>query len=186
MTSADVRRLDRRADLAGDLPRVGADGPAGGALGLAARVGAAVEAPAGGALVDLRVPWVMRLAQPGGVAARLLDLVGERRAVDAAVGHPPARQAGPRAARRAAPAGVGSRASSSSRPRSRSSSSCSSWPARACSIACSSASASDPMSAGCGRRRRPRASGRIRRAARPHRVRRCPRLHRTAAGRARR
>ena len=53
MTSADVRRLDRRAHLAGDLPRVGADGPAGGALGLAARVGASVEAPAGCALVDL-------------------------------------------------------------------------------------------------------------------------------------
>ena len=49
----DVRLLDRRPDLPGDPPRVGGDRPAGGVLGAAACVGAAVEAPAGGALVDL-------------------------------------------------------------------------------------------------------------------------------------
>ena len=94
----DVRGLDRRAHLAGDLPRVGADRPAGRALCLSARVGAPVEAPAGRALVDPARALRDRLAQAGGVAARLLDLVGERRAVDAAVGHPPARPSGPGAA----------------------------------------------------------------------------------------
>ena len=90
-----MRGLDRGAQLARDLPQAGADGPAGGALGLAARVGASVKAPAGGALVDLARALGDGLAQAGGVAARLLDLVRERRSVDAAIGHPTARQAGP-------------------------------------------------------------------------------------------
>ena len=82
-------------DLPDDPPRVGADRPAGGVLGAAACVGATVEAPARGALVDLPRPACDRLAQPVGVAAGVLHLVRERRAVDAAVGHPPGRQPGP-------------------------------------------------------------------------------------------
>ena len=42
-----------------------------------------------------------RLAQPGGVTAGVLDLVGRGRPVDAAVGHPAGRQSG------AAPAASG-------------------------------------------------------------------------------
>ena len=80
-----------------------------GALRLAAGVGAAVEAPAGRALVDRARAERHRLAQAGGVAAGLRDLVGERRAVDAAVGHPAGRRAGPdpAAARRLAGAVAG-------------------------------------------------------------------------------
>ena len=48
-----------------------------------------------------RVPCDERLAQPGGVAAGLQDLVGRGRAVDAAIGQPPARRA------RARPAAAG-------------------------------------------------------------------------------
>ena len=77
------------------------DRSSGGALRLAAGVGAAVEASAGGALVDPARAVDERLAQPGGVAAGLQDLVGRGRAVDAAVGHPPARRA------RARPAAAG-------------------------------------------------------------------------------
>ena len=62
--------------------------------GAAAGVGAAVEAPAGGALVDLAGAVGDRLAQPVGVAAGVLHLVGVRRPVDAAVGHPAGRQPG--------------------------------------------------------------------------------------------
>ena len=62
--------------------------------GPAAGVGAAVEAPAGGALVDLAGAVRDRLAQPVGVAAGVLHLVGVRRPVDAAVGHPAGRQPG--------------------------------------------------------------------------------------------
>ena len=86
------------AHLPGDPPRVGGDRPAGGVLGAAAGVGAAVEAPAGGALVDLPGAVRDRLAQPVGVAAGVLHLVGVRRPVDAAVGHPAGRQPGPAAA----------------------------------------------------------------------------------------
>ena len=71
------------------------DRPPGGLLGAAAGVGAAVEAPARGALVDLPRPLRDRLAQPGGVAAGVLHLVGVRRPVDATVGHPAGRQPGP-------------------------------------------------------------------------------------------
>ena len=63
------------------------DRPPGGLLGAAAGVGAAVEAPARGALVDLPGSLRDRLAQPVGVAAGVLHLVGVRRPVDAAVGH---------------------------------------------------------------------------------------------------
>ena len=112
--------------------------------GAAARVGAAVEAPARGALVDLPRSLGDRLAQPVGVAAGVLHLVGERGPVDAAVGHPAGRQPGPAAAselgRRLATVGRVARAPAA---RSTSSSSCSSWPARAAAIACSIASASD-------------------------------------------
>ena len=87
--------------LAGDLPRVRAGRSSGGALCLAAGVGAAVEASAGGALVDPARAVDERLAQPGGVAAGLQDLVGRGWAVDAAIGHPPARRA------RARPAAAG-------------------------------------------------------------------------------
>ena len=69
--------------------------PAGGLLGAAACVGAAVEPPARGALVDLPRPLRDRLAQPIGVPAGVLHLVGVRRPVDAAVGKPPGRQPGP-------------------------------------------------------------------------------------------
>ena len=82
-------------DLPGDPPRVRADRPPGGLLGAAACVGAAVEPPARGALVDLPGPLGDRLAQPVGVAAGVLHLVGVRRPVDAAVGQPPGRQPGP-------------------------------------------------------------------------------------------
>ena len=68
------------------------DRPAGDLLRPAAGVGAAVEPPAGGALVDLAGAVRDRLPQPVGVAARMLHLIGKRRAVDAAVGHPPGRQ----------------------------------------------------------------------------------------------
>ena len=71
-----------------------ADRSSGGLLGAAARVGAAVEPPAGRALVDLPGADGHRPAQPVGVTAGLLHLVGVRRAVDAAVGHPPGRQPG--------------------------------------------------------------------------------------------
>ena len=71
-----------------------ADRSSGGVLGSAARVGAAVEPPAGGALVDLPGADGHRPAQPVGVTAGVLHLVGVRRAVDAAVGHPPGRQPG--------------------------------------------------------------------------------------------
>ena len=91
----DVRLLDRRGDLPGDPPRVGADGPSGLPLRLAAGVGAAVEPPAGGALVDPPGAVRQRLAQPGGVAAGVLDLVGRGGSVDAAVGHPAGRHPGP-------------------------------------------------------------------------------------------
>ena len=125
------------------------------ALGLAAGVGAAVEAPAGRALVDRAGAERDRLAQAGGVAAGVCDLVGERRAVDAAVGQPaatarrcPSRR--PRGAvacrrggrpRRAAPAGRRRARVARAGRRGR----------RA--IACSSASASEPA---LGRRRRQR------------------------------
>jgi hypothetical protein len=77
---------------------MGRDRPTGGLLGTAAGVGAAVEPPAGGALVDLPRPLRDRLAQPRGVAAGVVQLVGVRRPVDAAVGQPPARQSRPPAA----------------------------------------------------------------------------------------
>ena len=70
------------------------DRPAGGLLRAAARVGAAVEAPAWGALVDLPRSTGDRLPQPVGVAAGVLHLVGVGRPVDAAVGHPAGRQPG--------------------------------------------------------------------------------------------
>ncbi len=91
----DVRLLDRRRDLPGDPPRMGADGPSGLPLRLAAGVGAAVEPPAGRALVDPPGAVRQRLAQPGGVAAGVLDLVGRGGSVDAAVGHPAGRHPGP-------------------------------------------------------------------------------------------
>ena len=81
-----------------DPPRMAGDRPASGLLGPAARVGAAVEAPAWGALVDLPRPAGDRLAQTVGVAAGVLHLVGVRRPVDAAVGHPAGRQPGAAAA----------------------------------------------------------------------------------------
>ena len=103
---SDVRLLDRRGDLPGDPPRVGADGPSGLPLRFAAGVGAAVEPPAGGALVDPLGALRHRLPQPGGVAAGLLDLVWCRWSVDASVGHPAGRHPGPasRATRGALPA----------------------------------------------------------------------------------
>jgi hypothetical protein len=79
---------------------VGRDRPPGLALCLGAAVGAAVEAPAGGALVDPSRARCQGLAQPGRVAARLLHLIGCRRPVDAAVGQPAARPAAARAAAR--------------------------------------------------------------------------------------
>ena len=82
-------------DLPGDPPRVCAHRSAGCLLCAAACVRAAVEAPARGSLVDLPRPPRDRLAQPVGVAAGVLHLVGERGPVDAAVGHPAARQPGP-------------------------------------------------------------------------------------------
>ena len=91
----DVRLLDRRGDLPGDPPRVGADGPSGLPLRLAAGVGAAVEPPAGRALVDPPGAVRQRLAQAGRVAAGVLDLVGRGGSVDAAVGHPAGRHPGP-------------------------------------------------------------------------------------------
>ena len=91
----DVRLLDRSTHLPGDPPRVCAHRSAGCLLGAAACVGAAVEAPARGSLVDLPRPPRDRLAQPVGVAAGVLHLVGERGPVDAAVGEPAARQPGP-------------------------------------------------------------------------------------------
>ena len=78
-----------------------ADGPSGLALRFAAGVGAAVEPSAGGALVDPPGAGREGLAQPGGVAAGVLDLVRCRRAVDASVGHPAGRQPGPSARPRA-------------------------------------------------------------------------------------
>ena len=108
-------------------------GRAGLALRAGAGVGAPVEAPARRALVDPPGAGGERLAQPGGVAAGLLDLVGHRRPVDAAVGHPA------RSAARSPPAPArgrlgrrGRRPASSTCCRSTSSSSCSSWPSRAC------------------------------------------------------
>ena len=92
---SDVRLLDRRGDLPGDPPRVGADGPSGLSLRFAAGVGAAVEPPAGGALVDPLGALRHCLPQPGGVAAGLLDLVWCRWSVDASVGHPAGRHPGP-------------------------------------------------------------------------------------------
>ncbi len=82
-------------DLPGDTPRMRGHRPAGGLLGAAACVRAAVEPSARGALVDLPRPLRDRLAQPGGVAAGVLHLVGVRRPVDAAVGQPAGRQPGP-------------------------------------------------------------------------------------------
>ena len=67
----------------------------GGLLGTAASVGASVEAPARGALVDLPRSLRGRLAQPRGVPAGVLHLVWVRRAVDATVGQPSGRQTGP-------------------------------------------------------------------------------------------
>ena len=92
---SDVWLLDRRGDLPGDPPRVGADGPSGLTLRFAAGVGAAVEPPAGGALVDPLGALRHCLPQPGGVAAGLLDLVWCRWSVDASVGHPAGRHPGP-------------------------------------------------------------------------------------------
>ena len=144
----DVRLLDRGAHLPDDPPRMGADRPAGGLLGAAACVGAAVEAAARGALVDLPRPPGDRLAQPVGVAAGVLHLIGERRPVDAAVGQPAARQPGrPPAAELRSPRSPRLRRRARSWSRSTSSSSCSSCRRAAVAIACSSASASEPAPA---------------------------------------
>ena len=86
------------ATCAGDPPGMRGHRSPGGLLGAAACVRAAVEAPARGALVDLPRTLRDRLAQPRGVAASVLHLVGIRRPVDAAVGQPSARQPGPAAA----------------------------------------------------------------------------------------
>jgi hypothetical protein len=86
-----VRLLDQSRDLADHPPRVRGDRSPGGALSTAAGVGAAVEPAAGCALVDLPGAERHRAAQPIGVAAGVLALVGVRRAVDAAVRHPPGR-----------------------------------------------------------------------------------------------
>src|SRR5947209_19957499 len=106
-----MRLLDRRPHLPDDPPRIAGHRPAGVLLRPAARVGAAVEAPAGRAFVYLAGSVGDRLAHPVGVAAGVLHLVGIWRAVDAAVGHPSGRQAGATAAseivgRRPAPGGV--------------------------------------------------------------------------------
>jgi len=85
----DVRLLDRCRHLSGDAPRMRRDRPPGGLLRAAARVGAAVEAPARGALVDLTRSPRDRLAQAVGVAAGERHLVGERGPVDPPVGQPP-------------------------------------------------------------------------------------------------
>ncbi len=147
----DVRLLDRSTHLPGDPPRVRAHRSAGCLLGAAACVRAAVEAPARGALVDLPRPPRDRLAQPVGVAAGVLHLVGERGPVDAAVGQPAARQPGPApAAELASPPRHGRRRRAEPVSRSTSSSSCSSCAARALAIACSIASASDPRPAHVG------------------------------------
>jgi hypothetical protein len=74
---------------------VGAERPAGGLLGAAACVGATVEAPARGALVDLTRPLGDRLAQAVGVAAGVLHLVRERGPVDPPVRQSAGRQPGP-------------------------------------------------------------------------------------------
>ena len=80
---------------AGDPPRVTAGGPSGLPLGFAAGVGAAVEPSAGGALVDLPGAVCQRLAQAGGVAAGVLELVWGWGSVHAAVGHPAGRHPRP-------------------------------------------------------------------------------------------
>ena len=89
-----VRLLERRGDLARDRPRVRARRAPGRALEAPARVGAAVEAPAGRALVDPPQPERAGAQQALGEPVGLLDLVGERRPVDAAVRHPAGRRAG--------------------------------------------------------------------------------------------
>ena len=93
-----MRLLDRRAHLAGDPPGVAGDRSAGLPLRACAGVGAPVEPSGGVALVDPSGAVGERLAQPGGVAAGVLDLVGRGRPVDAAVGHPAGRQSGAAAA----------------------------------------------------------------------------------------
>jgi len=75
-------------------PWVRRGGSAGGVLG----VGAAVEAPAGRAFVGLARAGGDRLREPLGVAAGRADFVGERRAIDAAVGDAAAGRAGAHAA----------------------------------------------------------------------------------------
>ena len=77
------------------MPRVGGGRPSGLPLGFSAGVGTAVEAPAGGALVDLPGAVCQRLAQAGRVTAGVLALVGRGGSVDAAVGHPAGRHPGP-------------------------------------------------------------------------------------------
>jgi len=82
-------------DLAGDAPRMRGHPSPSGLLGTAAGVRTAVEPAARGALVDLPRPLRDRAAQPRGVAAGVLHLVGIRRSVDATVRQPAGRQPGP-------------------------------------------------------------------------------------------
>ena len=84
-----MRLLKWRDDLAGDRPRVAGDWTSGGALEAPARVGAAVKAPARGALVDAPQANLARLQQALGEPVGLVDLVGKRRTIDAPVGDPP-------------------------------------------------------------------------------------------------
>ncbi len=120
------------------------DRSAGGMLGSAARVGAAVEPPAGGALVDLPGADGHRPAQPVGVRRACCTSSGYGGRSTPRSGIRPLGSPVPRPRPSFDPPWPPAAASRSTWPSSTSLSSCSSCPSRAAAIACSSASASEP------------------------------------------